>query len=119
MAALLLFGDTARSPALRHEVPLAILDSLMFCERDGRRFVLAKHLERSRIERAFPDAEILDFFDFGMKQLAESGRCPRRPSASSSSEPRDTSSCAKRRSRATSRSRSLTDSARRDPSPSR
>jgi len=76
MAALLLFGDTERSPALRHEVPLAILDSLMFCERNGRRFVLAKHLERSRIERALPDAEVLDFFNFGMKELAESGLLP-------------------------------------------
>jgi Xaa-Pro aminopeptidase len=76
MAALLLFDDTERSPALRHEVPLAILDSLMFCERGGRRFVLAKHLERSRIERALPDAEILDFLDFGMKELAETGLLP-------------------------------------------
>jgi len=76
MTALLLFGDTERSPALRHEVPLTILDSLMFCERDGRRYVLAKHLERSRIERALPDAEIVDFSDFGMKELAESGLSP-------------------------------------------
>ncbi len=76
MAALLLFGDTERSPAIRHEVPLVILDPLMFCERDGRRFVLAKHLERTRIERALPDAEILDFLDFGMKELAETGLLP-------------------------------------------
>jgi hypothetical protein len=76
MTAVLLFGDTERSPALRHEVPLAILDSLMFCERTGRRYVLAKHLERSRIKRALPDAEILEYFDFGMKQLADNGLLP-------------------------------------------
>jgi len=29
----------------------------MFCERDGQQFVLAKHLERARIERGLPDAE--------------------------------------------------------------
>jgi Xaa-Pro aminopeptidase len=75
-SALLLFGDTERSPALRHEVPLVILDSLLFCERDGRRYVLAKRLERSRIGRALPDAEILDYFDFEMKALAESGLLP-------------------------------------------
>jgi hypothetical protein len=63
MPALLLFGDTERSPALRHEVPLAIIDSLMFCERYGRRFVLARHTERSRIARALRYAEILDFLD--------------------------------------------------------
>ncbi len=73
---LLLFGGTERSPALRHEVPLTIIDSLMFCERDGRRFVLAKHLERSRIERALPDAEILDFREFGFRELGESGLLP-------------------------------------------
>jgi Xaa-Pro aminopeptidase len=76
MAAVLLFGDTEHSPALRHEVPLVILDSLMFCERDGRQFVLAKHLKRSRIERTLPHAEILEFSDFGMKELAESGLLP-------------------------------------------
>jgi Xaa-Pro aminopeptidase len=70
MRALLLFGDTERSPALRHEVPLTILDSLMFCERGERRFVLAKHIERSRIERSLPDVEIFDYVDFGMRELA-------------------------------------------------
>ncbi len=76
IAALLLFGDTEHSAALRHEVPLTILDSLLFCERGRRRYVLAKNIERSRIERALPDAEILDYFDFGMKQLSDSGLPP-------------------------------------------
>lgn len=74
--ALLLFGDTEHSPALRHEVPLVILDSLMYCEHDGRQIVLAKHLERSRIERALPHAEILEFSDFGINELAENGLLP-------------------------------------------
>lgn len=74
--ALLPFGDTEHSPGLRHEVPLAILDSLMFCQRDGQRFVLAKHLERARIERALPDAEILELSDFGIRELGESGLLP-------------------------------------------
>ena len=76
MGALLLFGDTEHSPALRHEVPLTIIDSLMFCEHVGQQFVLAKHLERSRIQRALPDAEILEFSDFGIKELGESGLLP-------------------------------------------
>jgi Xaa-Pro aminopeptidase len=36
MAALLLYGDTERSPALRHEVPVAIGDGLLFAEVGGR-----------------------------------------------------------------------------------
>jgi len=73
VSALLLFGDTERSPALRHEVPLAIIDALMFCERDGHKIVLTSQLERSRIARVLPEAEILDFFDFGMRELRQQG----------------------------------------------
>jgi Xaa-Pro aminopeptidase len=69
MSGLLLFGDTVRSGALRHEIPLAIIGSLLFAEVDGRRVVLTSWLERDRIARALPDAEVLDFFDFGWKEL--------------------------------------------------
>jgi Xaa-Pro aminopeptidase len=73
MPALLLFGDTERSAALRHEIPLAIIDPLMFVELDGRSVVLTSDLERARIKAALPDAELLDYFAFGMKELAEQG----------------------------------------------
>jgi Xaa-Pro aminopeptidase len=73
MATLLLFGDTERSATLRHEIPLTIIDPLLFCELDGRKVVLTSQLESARIAAALPDAEILDFFDFGAKQLRESG----------------------------------------------
>ena len=33
---VLLYGDTVRNPALRHAVPLAIVDPFLFVERDGR-----------------------------------------------------------------------------------
>lgn len=46
MSALLLFGDTERSAALRHEIPLAIIDPLLFAEVGGRRVVLTSMLER-------------------------------------------------------------------------
>ncbi len=73
MPGLLLFGDTERCAALRHEIPLAIIDPLLFAELDGRRVVLTSVLERDRVLRALPDAELLDFFDFGWKELVESG----------------------------------------------
>lgn len=69
MAGLLLFGDSVRSGALRHEIPLAIIGPLLFAEVDGRRVVLTSWLERDRIARALPDAEVLDFYDFGWKDL--------------------------------------------------
>jgi hypothetical protein len=69
VTALLLFGDTERSAALRHEVPLAIIDPFLFAEVDGRRVVLTTRLERERIAAALPDAELLDVFELGLKEL--------------------------------------------------
>jgi Xaa-Pro aminopeptidase len=73
MRGLLLFGDTERSAAMRHEIPIAIGDPFLFAEVDGRQYVLTTHLERGRIERALPDAEVLDYFALGYKELVEGG----------------------------------------------
>ena len=69
MPALLLFSDTERSAALRHEVPLAIMDPFLFAEVDGRPAVLTSLLERDRIAAVLPGAELLDMFDLGMRTL--------------------------------------------------
>jgi hypothetical protein len=47
---LLLFGDTHRSAAMRHELPLGILDPFLYAEVGGRRYVLSSSLERSKLE---------------------------------------------------------------------
>jgi Xaa-Pro aminopeptidase len=73
MRGLLLFGDTVRSGALRHEIPVAIIGSLLFAEVDGRRVVLTSWLERERVVRALPDTDVLDFFDLGWKELVAGG----------------------------------------------
>jgi Xaa-Pro aminopeptidase len=73
MRGLLLAGDTERSAALRHEIPVPISDPLLFADVDGRRYVLTTRLERDRVQRELPDAKILDFFDLGYKELVESG----------------------------------------------
>jgi Xaa-Pro aminopeptidase len=73
MRALLLYGDPERSAALRHEIPIPIGDPLLFAEVDGRRYVLTSHLEHDRVKRALPDAEILDYFALGYKELVQSG----------------------------------------------
>ena len=73
MRGLLLCGDTERSAALRHEIPVPIIDPLLFAEVDGRRYVLTTRLERDQVQRELPDAEVLDYFDLGYKELVETG----------------------------------------------
>src|SRR5215468_911834 len=60
MRGLLLAGDTERSAALRHEIPVPIGDPLLFGEVDGRRYVLTTRLESDRIQRELPDVQLLD-----------------------------------------------------------
>jgi Xaa-Pro aminopeptidase len=73
MTGLLLYGDTERSASLRHEIPLAIGDPFLFAEVDGRQYVLTSHLEAPRLKRTLPDAELLDYFALGYKELVERG----------------------------------------------
>ena len=56
---VLIYGDTERSPALRHELPLAIGDAFLYLETAGRRAVLTHALEEGRIATAAPDIERL------------------------------------------------------------
>jgi Xaa-Pro aminopeptidase len=73
MVDVLIWGDTERSPALRHEVPLAIGDAFLYLETDGRRAVLTNALEDERIAQAAPDVERLLGDELGLDELIESG----------------------------------------------
>jgi Xaa-Pro aminopeptidase len=73
VTAILLYGDTVRHPAVRHEIPVAIIDAVLFAARDGRRYVLTSDLESARIERALPDAELLLMADVGYFEMLRSG----------------------------------------------
>jgi len=73
MRGLLLYGDTERSAAMRHEVPIAIGDPFLFAEVEGRQYVLTSHLERDRIKEALPHTELLSYFELGYKELAKAG----------------------------------------------
>jgi Xaa-Pro aminopeptidase len=73
MRGLLLAGDTERSAALRHEIPVPIIDPLLFAEVDGRRYVLTTRLESDRVQHELPDAEVLDYFDLGYKDFVAEG----------------------------------------------
>jgi Xaa-Pro aminopeptidase len=73
MGTVLLYGDTLRYPAIRHEIPLEIIGSLLFVARDGDSFVLTSSLERARITEVLPRAQVLTFEELGFFELVESG----------------------------------------------
>ncbi len=70
---VLIWGDTERSPAMRHEVPLGIGDPFLYMEVNGRRAVLTNALEDERIAQAAPDVERLLGDELGRDELVESG----------------------------------------------
>ena len=55
---VLLYGDTVRNPALRHEVPLAIVDPFLF-------------VDAGRIAAVPPEAEVLVFDQLGFFELLD------------------------------------------------
>src|SRR3954451_12797192 len=70
---VLIYGDSVRSPALRHEVPVAIIDPFLYLEENGTRAVVASALERPRLEGA-GDLELIGLEDLGWDELIGSGR---------------------------------------------
>jgi Xaa-Pro aminopeptidase len=73
MPAILICGDTLRSPELRHEVPLGIGDPFLYLETDGRRAVLTNVLEVDRIAQQAPALERLLGEQFGRDELIAEG----------------------------------------------
>jgi Xaa-Pro aminopeptidase len=73
MPAILICGDTLRSPEMRHEVPLGIGDPFLYLENDGRRAVLTNVLEVDRIAQEAPDLERLLGEQFGRDELIAQG----------------------------------------------
>ncbi len=72
--ALLIYGASEDSAALRHEVRVPIMDPFLFARIDGRPHVMVNTLERARITAAVPDAELYDLDGLGLGELRESGK---------------------------------------------
>jgi Xaa-Pro aminopeptidase len=70
---VLVYADTERSATLRHEIPLAIGDPFLYVEAAGRRVVLTNSLERDRLARAVPDAELVLGDELGLDDLIAAG----------------------------------------------
>jgi Xaa-Pro aminopeptidase len=69
---VLMFADTVRSPALRHEVPIAVPDSFIYVERDGSRYVFVGSLEIPRIE-GIDGLEAVPLEELGIDELYATG----------------------------------------------
>jgi Xaa-Pro aminopeptidase len=73
MTDLLFYGDTERSHAMRHELPVSIGDPFLLGIIGGRLHIMVSPLESSRIEEVAPDAVYHDLADLGFQELRESG----------------------------------------------
>jgi Xaa-Pro aminopeptidase len=70
---VLIYGDTMRSPELRHEVPVMIPDPFLYAEKDGRRVVILHSLEIPRVREDAPDLEIVALEKLGTDELFARG----------------------------------------------
>lgn len=72
MPNVLIAGDTIRSPELRHEVPVAIGDPLIYLEHDGVRRAFVSSIELSRVS-ALDGLVVSSFEDIGLDDLIGRG----------------------------------------------
>jgi Xaa-Pro aminopeptidase len=73
MAGALIWGDSITSPALRHEIPLAVLDPFLYLEDGERRAVVTNALEDQRIAAVAPDVERIMMDELGIYDLIGEG----------------------------------------------
>jgi Xaa-Pro aminopeptidase len=71
---VLIFGDTVRSPELRHEVPVAIPDAFLYAEKSDRRAVIIHSLEIPRVREDAPGLEIIPIEQLGADELYAQGK---------------------------------------------
>jgi Xaa-Pro aminopeptidase len=69
----LFHGDTERSAAMRHELPVSIGDPFLLGIVGGRLHVMASTLERTRIAATAPNALLHGIAELGFYELLESG----------------------------------------------
>ena len=70
---VLIHGDTHSSAALRHELPLGIIDPFPYFEVSGRRVVVIASMEADRVKEAAPGVEVIDPYALGLDELIARG----------------------------------------------
>ena len=73
MPDVLLYSDTERSAALRHELPITIADPFGYAEVGGKATIFISSLDQERAAAVRPDAAIIEWGDVGFHELLESG----------------------------------------------
>ena len=73
MPDVLIYGDTMRSPELRHEVPVSIPDAFLYAEKGDRRIAILHALEIPRVRVDAPNLEIVPLEDLGSDELFTQG----------------------------------------------
>jgi Xaa-Pro aminopeptidase len=73
---VLIYGDTVRSPELRHEVPLVVPDPFLYLEQEDRRVVALHSLEIPRVREEAPAIEIIALEELGQDDLYAQGLEP-------------------------------------------
>jgi Xaa-Pro aminopeptidase len=72
MTDFLIYGDTVRSPELRHEIPITVPDPFLYAERSGSRHVYVGSLEVARI-RELDGLDVHPYEEVGYDELIASG----------------------------------------------
>ena len=72
MGDLLIYGDTVRSPELRHEVPVPVPDPFLYIERNGSRYAFVGSLEIPRMQ-GLDGLQAVPLDELGMDELIAQG----------------------------------------------
>jgi Xaa-Pro aminopeptidase len=72
MPDVLIYGDTNRSPELRHEIPVGVPDPFLYAEVGGVRHMAVNSMEAPRLRGFGIEVHLLD--DFGLDELRASGK---------------------------------------------
>jgi Xaa-Pro aminopeptidase len=73
VADVLIYGDSIRSPEVRHEVPVPIPDPFLYAEKGDRRIVILHSLEIPRVRADAPELEIIPNEQLGSDELYSRG----------------------------------------------
>jgi Xaa-Pro aminopeptidase len=73
MTDILIYGDSIRSPELRHEVHVPIPDPFLYVEKGDRRIVVLHSLEIPRVRQDQPELEIIPLEQLGSDELYSQG----------------------------------------------
>src|SRR5580704_2474914 len=73
MPDVMIYGDTVRHSAMRHEIPLLVPDPFLYVEVGGERHVVVSSLESSRIAAIDARLSVHSLEEFGYDELVSAG----------------------------------------------